>query len=257
MLPERLNWIVLIRKSTLYTSKLLRAAMRGKNTALGTFKRLAHKLRLAIRHAVVFLACLLTLSVAQAQPDDFQSLLRNSTQAEERGDWKQAIQLCHRMLKIKPEDVATMVSLSGLYGHAENPTQQIFWSRKALTAQPKNFMALVNQGNGYSAVGEERRAMDSFRAAEAVDPSSPIPAYSMGVLAQSRERETEAVGYFRKALRLSPSFEDARFNLAVSLANLGETTQALNLLDQLLQHNPAASDAIELRVTLRNQVMRK
>lgn len=256
MLPELLNRIALIRKSMLYISKRLRFATRSRNPDSGMFKNGARRLRLAARWTAVFLASLLALSVAQAQPDDFQHLLRSSTHAEERGDWKQAIQLCHQMLKIKPQDVATMVSLSGLYGHAENPTQQIFWSQKVLAIQPKNFMVLVNQGNGYSAVGEDRRAMDSFRSAEAVDPNNPIPAYSMGVLAQNRERDKEAVGYFRKALRLSPNVEDARFNLAVSLTNLGETKQALGELDQLLQHNPSAFDAIQLRLTLRNQAKR-
>lgn len=225
-----------------------------KTPIFGKFNNLAHRLRLEAKQAIIFLACLLTLSVVQAQSDNFQRLLQSSLQAEERGDWKQAVQLSHQILKINPKHIETMVSLSGLYGHAVNPTQQIFWSQKVIAIQPKNFIALINRGNGYSAIGEDRLAMDSFRTAEAIDLASPIPTYSMGVLAQNREHDDEALGYFRKALRLSPKFEDAQFNLAVSLANLGKIAQAIDVLDKLLRQNPAASDAIQLRLTLRNQV---
>ena len=222
--------------------------------ATGQFGQIAHRRRLAAKRALVFLCCLLTLSAAHAQSEDFQRLMQSSIQAEKRGDWRQAIELCHQILKVKPGDVETMVSLSGLYGHAGNPAQQIAWSQKVLVIQPRTFKALINRGNGYSAIGEGRPAIDSYRAAEAIDPTSPIPAYSLGVVAQAQGHEAAAAGYFHKALQLSPGFEDARFNLAVSLANQGEAAQAIRVLDQLLRQNPLASDAIQLSRALRSQV---
>lgn len=186
----------------------------------------------------------------QASETDFKRLDRLSTQAEAKGDFMQAIRLSLKMLNIKPNDIPTMLALSGLYGKTGQPEQQLVWTQKILTLQPNHFDALINQGNAMAALGNFKGARDSFGKAQSVDPNSHLPSYSLGVLAQSQNRDEEALGFFQRALKLSPSFEDGLFNLAVSFANLGRTKEAVAALDRLLKKNPGALDARQLRSEL-------
>lgn len=212
--------------------------------AHNSLKRLAH-------HWLLASGFLMMASVAsQANETDFKRLERLSTQAEAKGDLSQAIRLSLRMLDIKPNDIPSMLALSGLYGKADQPEQQLVWTQKILTLQPNHFDALINQGNAMAAVGNFKGARVSFGKAQSLVPISHLPSYSLGVLAQSQNRDEEALIFFQKALNLSPSFEDALLNLAVSYANLGRTKEAVAALDRLLTKNPGALDARQLRSEL-------
>lgn len=196
--------------------------------------------------------CVTTAVTLPSYADDaaFQRLRQQSEQAEARGDIQQSIRAALKMLDLKSNDVATMLALSGLYGKAGQAEQQLVWTKKILKLQPSHFDALINQGNAQAALGNTQAAKENFYKAKGVDPSSPVAPYSLGVLAQSMEKDQEAIGFFQEALKLSPSFEDALLNLAVSQANVGRTREAIAALDRLLKKNPDAEDARQLRDSL-------
>ena len=196
-------------------------------------------------------AAVMPLSV-QASEAEFQRWRQQSELVEARGDIPQSIRAALRMHDLKPGDIPTMLALSGLYGKARQPEQQLAWSRRILKLQPRHLEALINQGNAQSVLGDAQAARNSFLMAKAVEPASPLPVYSLGVLAQALQHDEEAIGYFEAALKFLPTFEDARFNLAVSQANTGRVREAVRNLDQLLKANPAAQDARELRNALLN-----
>jgi tetratricopeptide (TPR) repeat protein len=147
-------------------------------------------------------------------------------------------------------DVATMVTLSGLYGKADQPEKELLWTNKILSVQPTNFAALINRGNAYSMLGNIDAARENYKKAGDINPKSPLPEYSLGVLDQSRNMQRESILHFKKALQIAPQFEDAMFNLAVAYANLGMKDQAVAMLNNLISKNPNAQDAIELRAVL-------
>lgn len=198
----------------------------------------------------LILAMVLPMAAALAGENDWARLREQSAQAEDRGDVALAIRLSLKLLELKPNDLPTMVSLSGLYGKAGHPQQQLAWTQRILKLQPNNFDALINRGNAMVVLGNAKGARDHFTQAKSLEPANPVAAYSLGVLAQLQERHAEAAGHFKEALRLSPDFEDALFNLAVSHANLGQYSMALMLLDRLLTQNPSAADAKALRTDI-------
>lgn len=187
---------------------------------------------------------------ARAQEAEFEQLQRRSTEAEMRGDFPTAIRLCLLSLQIKPNHQPTMLALSGLYGKNGQPRQQLVWSARLIAQNPKEFGAFINQGNAHKALEQDRAAKDSYLKAKALDPMSPIPHYSLGVLAQERNRESEAMAYFQEALKVAPDFEDALFNLAVTHANLGDYAKAVQVLNRLLQQNPDDQEARRMRISL-------
>jgi tetratricopeptide (TPR) repeat protein len=189
--------------------------------------------------------------LSQANEAEFLRWRQQSEQAEARGDIPQSIRAALRMHDLKPGDLPTMLVLSGLYGKAGQPEQQLLWSRRILKLQPRHLEALINQGNAQAVLGDVQGARSSYLIAQTVDPASRLPAYSLGVLSQALDRDEEAIGYFQSVLKRFPDFEDARFNLAVSQANTGRVREAIRNLDQILKANPAARDARELRDTLR------
>ena len=206
------------------------------------------------RWATIVFAIAISIATAYTGGGDFNRLRQQSQQAEVQGDVPQAIRLSLKMLELQPGDLATMVALSGLYGKAEQPQQQLAFTQRILKLQPNHFDALVNQGNALAALGNLKEAKDSFKKASGIESNNPVAPYSLGVLAQSQGKDEEAIGFFQTALKMSPAFEDALFNLAVSYANIGRFRDAIGMLDRLLRKNPDAMDAKQLRATLRLQL---
>ena len=189
-------------------------------------------------------------SQVHAGNDEFQKIQKRSEQAELQGDLELAIQLTLQLMQLRPYDLDTMTTLSGLYGKAENPLKQLSWAQVALKRNPNYFPALINQGNALASTGQAKAAEESFRKAQRVDPSSPIPAYSMGVLAQESDEPQQAILHFKEALKINPNFEDAMFNTAVAYANLKMYPEAVQTLDNLIKRNPSAADARYMRAEI-------
>ncbi len=204
---------------------------------------------LRVSSAVVLSLNLHALDV-HAETAEFRKLQQLSEQAELQNNFALAIQLNQQLLQLRPKDVDTITTLSGLYGKAENPGKQLAWAQVALKLQPNHFPALINQGNALASLGRSAEAKESFLKAQRVDPSSPLPAYGLGVMAQEGGRYSEALQQFQAALKLSPNFEDALFNLGVAYANLKRYDEALSTLDRLIKQNPGAADARYMRAQL-------
>jgi tetratricopeptide (TPR) repeat protein len=203
------------------------------------------------------MALLLALHAASvcANDTEFRKLQQYSEQAELQNNLTLAIALNHKLLEIKSKDVETMTTLSGLYGKAGNFEQELAWAHLALKHQPGHFPALINQGNALAGTGKTQAAQESYRKAQRIDPSSPIPAYSMGVLAQNNNQQSTALLHFQTALKINPHFEDALFNLAVAYANLKLYPEAIKTLNCLLKQNPSAIDALYMRTDIQERFM--
>ena len=94
------------------------------------------------------IALLLALHAANVYANDaqFRKIQQRSEQAELQNNLALAIQLNQKLLELKPKDVETMTTLSGLHGKAGHFEQQLVWARLALKHQPEHFPALINQG---------------------------------------------------------------------------------------------------------------
>lgn len=208
--------------------------------------------------AAPVIALLLAVHAANvyANDADFRKLQQRSEQAELQNNLALAIELNQKLLELKPKDVETMTTLSGLHGKAGHFEQQLSWAQLALQHQPAHFPALINQGNALASTGKTQAAQESYRKAQRIEPSSPIPAYSMGVLAQESDLPSMALLHFQDALKINPNFEDALFNLAVSYANLKLYPEAVKTLDRLLKQNPGAIDARHMRTDIQERFMK-
>lgn len=151
-----------------------------------------------------------------AENAEISRLIRQELKAESRGDFENAMQVCLQILKIDVRHIETIATVSGLHGQLGNPAAQILWARRALTVNPRYMAALVNLGNGHAALGQSEAARKSFEMAAAVEPGSPLPHYSLGVLADEMGTPREAIRHYETALRLDPGFEDAVVNLVLA-----------------------------------------
>lgn len=206
--------------------------------------------------SVMALSFGLHTSYVYADTAEFRKLQQRSEQAELQNNFGLAIELNQQLLQLRPKDLDTITTLSGLYGKAESPGKQLAWAQVALKLQPNHFPALINQGNALASLGKSAEAKESFRKAQRIDPSSPLPAYGLGVLAQESEQHSDALQLFQAALKLSPNFEDALFNLAVTYANLKNYDEALKILDRLIVQNPGAADVRYLRAEIQGLLIK-
>src|SRR5712691_11515698 len=72
----------------------------------------------------------------------------------------------------------------------------------------------------------------------AIDPSSSIGQFSLGLALARQGRLVEAVEHYQTALRLEPDFADAHTNVGVALANQGKLAEAIEHYETGLRLGP-------------------
>ena len=172
-----------------------------------------------------------------------ESMVNEAFAREASGDWKGAIDLYQKILKIYPREVRAMNSISGAYGELVQFREMAAWAKRAFTFDPKYMPAYVNYGSALVELGRVGEAEKAYRQARRLEPSDPVPVYSLGTIAERRRRIREAVGYYQMAVLLDPGFEDAYFNLAGIYLDLKKYKEAITNLKKVLELNPDAEDA--------------
>lgn len=95
-------------------------------------------------------------------------------------------------------------------------------------------------------MGKSKESEAAFKHANLLEPGSPLPVYSLGVLAEQKKDYMTALSYYRQSVQLDPKFENGYFNLAACYANLKQFEKASDSLKTLLKLNPNAQDAAEM-----------
>lgn len=115
--------------------------------------------------------------------------------------------------------------------------------RHTLAVTGDNYTADVNLGTALSKRGDYAGAMDLFRDAERLNPSSPEPIYNMGNIFAKRRDWNEAIQDYRFALQISPKRPDILNNLGVALAAKNQLAEAITNYEASLQLKPDYADA--------------
>lgn len=85
---------------------------------------------------------------------------------------------------------------------------------RAISMNPRNFVAHVGLGNAYRKLGEMASAEENFRRAIAIQPESAGAHNNLGLILAAKGEWAEAERHFKIALALAPRFSMARDNLA-------------------------------------------
>jgi tetratricopeptide (TPR) repeat protein len=174
-------------------------------------------------------------------------LLADEKAREDAGDLEGAIRACEEILRRDPKEPRAMNTIAGLDGKLRRFRDEIAWARRALAVDPGFFQAEINLGSAQAALGQAKAAQASFERARHLAPTNPMPAYSLGVLAENRHDVAAATALYAQSVTLDPAFESGWFNLAAMHATSHRFDDALADLDKLLALNPRADGAREMR----------
>lgn len=177
------------------------------------------------------------------QNQEVAALLKEAFAREEAGDFRGAIGVYQKVLRLEPKDARAMNTIAGLYGKLGEFEEEIVWAKRAIAENPEFNLAYINYGNALASLGRVKEARAAFEKAVQLDPKEPLAVYSLGVLAEQQEDFKAALELYRKSIELDPKFENGYFNLAAAYANLRRFDEAITVLKKLLDLNPRAEDA--------------
>jgi tetratricopeptide (TPR) repeat protein len=101
----------------------------------------------------------------------------------------------------------------------------------------------VREGISLMKAGEMERALESFKEANRLDPTSAPALVWIGIAQNQLSRFQEAASSFRSALKIDATAQSAHYNLALSLVRLGERENAIHELEVVVEATPTAVDA--------------
>jgi len=131
-----------------------------------------------------------------------------------RGRVPEAMAHFETSLRIRPDNVPTLLNLSQIEEQRGRPAEAAERLRAALLIDPKETVALVNLATLDAKAGRLEEARAGF--AEALRIGSPddyLAHNGLGVVLLRQGKIAEASDHFREALRLRPDFAPARKNL--------------------------------------------
>ncbi|MEY3880330.1 MAG: hypothetical protein RIQ94_1125 [Pseudomonadota bacterium] len=179
--------------------------------------------------------------------DQTRPLIEKSIQAEDDGNYEEAIKLDLKILTLEPNSFEATNSIAGLYGLLGQFDQEILWANKAIKIAPSNINGHINLGNALAGIGDIKGAELSFMKARQLQPDAPLPAYSLALLSEQSGDEKKAAILYEKSIELDPKFENGYLNLAALYANQKQFVVALDYLNRLLIINPKNGDAIAMK----------
>ena len=157
------------------------------------------------------------------------------------GRTSEAVEAYQRALALDPGAPSTLLSVSsalirlGRLGEAE---QHAELARDKEPARAEELLARVALARGNDAA-----ALEHARAAQAVDPTLPLPLYVQGVALYERRAFAQALPYLQQTAdaleRRKLELPEAHFYLADTLANLERYTEAEREFREELSYSPA------------------
>jgi tetratricopeptide (TPR) repeat protein len=114
--------------------------------------------------------------------------------------------------------------------------------RHVLSITPESSIAHNDLGNILSQRGQLEEAVNHFRQALQIKPTSATH-FNFGNALASLGRIDEAIDEYRQSVRISPGFVKAHYNFAVHLASQGKLEEAIDHYRQVIQLDPTSVKA--------------
>jgi tetratricopeptide (TPR) repeat protein len=146
----------------------------------------------------------------------FSSFFERGTRALKDGDTATAARLLERAVALDSDHIDASLNLGAVYILEKRFADAAAVLEPLVDLEPDNPMVWTNLGAAYlgnpilARDEDQRRAIDAFERAIALDPATPNVAYNLGLVHGDRGEYLLAMDWFRHALLADPRDRDAQ-----------------------------------------------
>ncbi len=146
----------------------------------------------------------------------FFNLLKQGTEALQKGQTSRAVQLLARAHAMDEENVDAALNLGAAYILSKKFSKAVVILEPLSQRDPHNPMVWTNLGAAYlgnpvlARDEEQLRAIAALTRAFELNPATPNVAYNLGLIHRDRQEYEKALHWFQSALQANPNDRDAR-----------------------------------------------
>ena len=155
--------------------------------------------------------------------DEEKKILDAADSCYKKRDYKKAIDLYKRVVKINPRSTYTWFLIGESYGKLEMFQEAIPCLKKALEIDPKEIKALYLLGLSYGYLEKPEEAISYLKQVIELNPAYEFTWYYLGWLYDMQENLQEAISCFKKAIQINPKDERALSGLGRVLSKRKES----------------------------------
>ena len=178
---------------------------------------------------------------------NFDQLLKQAFQANQRGDLKEAERCCQAILKVKRTHFDALHLLGIVAGRSGRFDEAARLIGEAVKVNGRSAPAHSDRGIAFMRMGRTQDALDSYDRALAINPKHADALYNRSNALLALGRFEEAVATYDQMLALQPDAVPALVNRGTALRELKRFEDALASYDLALARRPDHVNALNNR----------
>jgi tetratricopeptide (TPR) repeat protein len=155
---------------------------------------------------------------------------------------QRADQLLKRAVELEPKNVDCLLRLAQLHFYLKRYDEEVKILDRVIDIDKRNAQAYFMRGMVGKEKGDTAKAMSEMQLAVQMDPDYYNAYIQMGVISAA-QRNPMAVEFYRNALEISPTSIEALYNLGMYYQQSGQDRMAINTYSALLTVDPMYFDA--------------
>lgn len=196
--------------------------------------------------------------VVASNPDRLEPhlILADAYLAKSQND--KALAALENARKIAPDNAKVLSRVAYVASEAGKPELAIAADEQLVKAKPDDVEAWISLGELYARIGQGAKSEEAFRKVVELDPANAYKTfYNIGVSIGNRadlgdSDNKKIIEAFRKSIELNKEFAPSHRELAYALLRAGDMSGAKAELERYLAIDPKASDAGQIRETLKS-----
>lgn len=155
---------------------------------------------------------------------------------------KRADELLKRAVEIDPKNTDCLLRLAQLHHYLRRFDDEIIVLDKVLDLDKRNSQAFFMKGMVHKEMGDTTKAMSNMRLAVQMDPDYYNAYVQMGII-MAAQKNPLAIEYYRNAIEIQPTSQEVVYNLGMFHQESEDYRKAIDAYQALLKLNPHHFDA--------------
>jgi Flp pilus assembly protein TadD len=184
------------------------------------------------------------VALAAGTPSD---LVRQSSAAYDRGDFKAALELLQRAVAANPSDAVAQNNLGQVLVRLGQVPEAIQHLSAAAEAVPGNWSYRFNLARAQGLSGDWGSAVESYQQADALFPNDHVTLFNLAQALQKANRPADALPVLERVVAAAPDDPSFLLSLGSAYEQAGRGADAARAYARYLEQAPSAPDAAAVK----------